>query len=191
MGINSRLELAQANSVMQRRLNEAWMKEGVTIVDPATAFIAFGTRIGQDTVIQPFTVIEKDVIIGKQCSIGPFAHIRPKTELGDNVAVGNFIEVSRSKFSSGSRAKHFGFIGDARISRHVNIGAGTVTANYDGKNKNITQIGDDVFIGSDTVIVAPVTIGKRARTGAGSVVTRDVKANTTVVGVPARPFVRK
>jgi bifunctional UDP-N-acetylglucosamine pyrophosphorylase/glucosamine-1-phosphate N-acetyltransferase len=192
LGINSRVELAVANKIMQRRINEAYMKEGVTIVDPETAFISFGTKIGLDTTIYPFTVIEKNVKIGKSCSIGPFAHLRPGVELEDTVAVGNFIEISRSKMSFNARAKHFGFIGDAIIGESVNIGAGTVTANYDGKNKNKTIIKDNAFIGSDTVLVAPICIGRGAKTGAGSVVTsnRNVPDNGVVVGVPARPIKR-
>jgi bifunctional UDP-N-acetylglucosamine pyrophosphorylase/glucosamine-1-phosphate N-acetyltransferase len=190
LGINSRKELAQANKIMQQRINEELMKEGVTIVDPESVFISYGTKIGRDTTIYPFTVIRKDVKIGNCCSIGPFAHLRPGTRLDDNVVVGNFIEISRSKLAAKTRAKHFGFIGDSRIGRQVNIGAGTVTANYDGKNKNITSVGDKAFIGSDTVLVAPVKIGRGARTGAGSVVCRgkNVADNTVVVGVPARPL---
>jgi bifunctional UDP-N-acetylglucosamine pyrophosphorylase/glucosamine-1-phosphate N-acetyltransferase len=190
LGINSRLELAEANRFMQKRINEEHMKNGVTIIDPDSAWIAFATRIGRDSVIYPFTVIEKDVTIADQCSVGPFAHLRPGTRLEDNVSVGNFIEISRSKIASKTRAKHFGFIGDSRIGSLVNIGAGTVTANYDGENKNITCIGDKAFIGSDTVIVAPVRIGKGAKTGAGSVVTRgmNVADNSVVIGVPARPL---
>jgi bifunctional UDP-N-acetylglucosamine pyrophosphorylase / glucosamine-1-phosphate N-acetyltransferase len=192
LGINSRVELAAANQIMQRRINEAYMKEGVTIVDPETAWISFGTRIGCDSTIYPFTVIEKNVKIGKSCSIGPFAHLRPGVELEDNVAVGNFIEISRSKLSVNARAKHFGFIGDAEIGESVNIGAGTVTANYDGKNKNKTLIKKNAFIGSDTVLVAPICIGRGAKTGAGSVVTsnRNVPDNAVVVGVPARQLKR-
>ncbi len=188
MGINSRAELAAANKIMQRRINLALMKEGVSIIDPETAFISFGTRVGADSTIYPFTVIENNVKIGKSCSVGPFAHLRPGVELEDNVAVGNFIEISRSKLSAKSRAKHFGFIGDADIGESVNIGAGTVTANYDGKNKNKTVIKDKAFIGSDSVLVAPVCIGRGAKTGAGSVVTshRNVPDNAVVVGVPAR-----
>jgi bifunctional UDP-N-acetylglucosamine pyrophosphorylase/glucosamine-1-phosphate N-acetyltransferase len=192
MGINSRVELAVANKVMQSRINEAFMKEGITIVDPDSAFISFGTKIGPDTIIYPFTVIEKNVKIGKSCSIGPFAHLRPGVELEDKVAVGNFIEISRSKLSANARAKHFGFIGDANIGQSVNIGAGTVTANYDGKNKNKTIIKDNAFIGSDTVLVAPICIGRCAKTGAGSVVTsnKNVPDNGVVVGVPAKPLKR-
>jgi len=192
LGINSRLELAMANKIMQGRINEFYMKEGVTIVDPQSALISFGTKIGVDSTIYPFTVIEKNVKIGKFCSVGPFAHLRPGVELEDNVAVGNFIEISRSKLSSKARAKHFGFIGDATIGESVNIGAGTVTANYDGKNKNKTIIKSNAFIGSDTVLVAPICIGRGAKTGAGSVVTSNsnVPDNAVVVGVPAKQLKR-
>lgn len=190
LGVNSRVELAQANAIMRKTINEGFMKSGVTIVDPENVYISFGVKIGLDSVIYPFTVIEKDVKIGNQCSVGPFCRLRPGTRLEDNVSVGNFIEISRSRLASKTRAKHFGFIGDTRIGRHANIGAGTVTANYDGKNKNITQIGDESFIGCDTVLVAPVKIGRHAKTGAGSVVTRgkNVKDNAVVVGIPARPL---
>ncbi|MDD5347708.1 MAG: NTP transferase domain-containing protein [Candidatus Omnitrophica bacterium] len=188
LGINSRVELAAANKIMQQRIQEQLMKDGVTIVDPDSTFISWGTKIGPDTVIYPFTVIEKNVTIGSRCSVGPFCRLRPGTCLADNVAVGNFIEISRSRLSSGARAKHFGFIGDATLGHSVNIGAGTVTANYDGKNKNPTVIRDNAFIGSDTVLVAPIIVGRGARTGAGSVVTRgrNVPDKATVVGVPAK-----
>ena len=188
LGINSRVELAEANSTMRMRINETHMKNGVTIIDPATTYISFGAKIGVDTAIYPFTVIEKDVKIGKHCSVGPLCRLRPGTRLFDNVSVGNFIEISRSILRSGARAKHFGFLGDARIGERANIGAGTVTANYDGKNKNVTRIGKGAFIGSDSVLVAPVTIGANARSGAGSVVTRGTRipAKATFVGVPAR-----
>lgn len=190
LGINSRTDLAKANKIMQARINEELMKEGVTIVDPDTAFIAFGAKAGCDTTIYPFTVIERGVKIGKRCSVGPFARIRKGTELKDDVAVGNFVEVNRSRVSSHSKVKHFCYIADSLIGRRVNIGAGTVTANYDGKNKNPTVIKDGAFIGSDTILVAPVTVGKKARTGAGSVVlkNRDIPDGQTVAGVPARPL---
>jgi len=189
-GINSRSELACANAIMQKRLNEKFMQKGVTILDPASTFISYGTKIGRDTAIYPFTVIERNVKIGNRCRVGPFAHLRPGTELKDDVGIGNFIEIVRSKISSKSKAKHFGYIGDTDIGRFVNIGAGTVTANYDGKSKNKTIIKDHAFIGSDTVIVAPVKIGKRAATGAGSVVVkhRNVANGAVVAGVPARPL---
>ncbi|MFA5362448.1 MAG: NTP transferase domain-containing protein [Candidatus Omnitrophota bacterium] len=193
MGINSRSELAAANKVMQKRINEAFMEAGITIVSPETTFLSYGTRIGQDTVIYPFTVAEKNVIIGKHCIIGPFAHLREGTILNDDVVAGNFIEIVRSKISSHTLAKHFSYIGDSRIGSSVNIGAGSVTANFDGKHKNVTVVKDKVFIGSDTVLVAPVTIGKGARTGAGSVVTgrTRVPEGATVAGVPAKLLKRR
>ena len=190
LGINSREDLAKANKIMQKRINGDLMEQGVTIVDPDSAFISFGTRIGSDTTIYPFTVIERDVKIGRRCSVGPFAHLREGTYLEDDVRVGNFIEIVRSRISSKTRARHFGYLGDSRIGRHVNIGAGTVTANFDGHKKNITVIKERAFIGSDTVLIAPVKIGKGAKTGAGSVVVRstNVPDATTVAGVPARPL---
>ncbi len=188
LGINSRSDLAKANSIMQKRINEELMQEGITIVDPDSTFIGFGAKIGRDTTIYPFTVIERDVRIGKRCFIGPFVHLREGTVLSDDIMAGNFLEVVRSKISSGTLLKHLGYIGDSRIGRMVNIGAGTVIANFDGKKKNITVIKDKAFIGCDTVLVAPVKIGKSARTGAGCVVTKnkDVCDGTTVVGVPAK-----
>ena len=188
LGINSRKELAQANSIMQARINDELMKEGVTIVSPESTFISYGTKIGQDSIIYPFTVIESDVKIGTRCLVGPFAHLRSGTILQDDVLLGNFLETVRTKVGSGTWAKHFCYLGDSRIGRKVNIGAGTVIANFDGVKKNITTIQDDAFIGSDTVLVAPVKVGRRARTGAGSVVTRNknVPNGATVAGVPAR-----
>lgn len=188
LGINSRLDLAQAIALAQQRINEEFMKQGVTLVDPRSTFISFGVTIGEDSIIYPFTVIESNVTISKRCSVGPFARLRQGTFLQDDCQVGNFIEIVRSKLSFKTRAKHFGYLGDASIGRQVNIGAGTVTANYDGSKKNVTKIGDKAFIGSDSVLVAPVTIGRGATTGAGSVVTRNTKVadNAVVVGVPAK-----
>lgn len=188
LGINSRQELAEANRIMQLRLNEEFMRQGVTIIDPASTFISFGARIGRDTVIYPFTVIEKDVRIGKFCFIGPFVHLRDNTRIADAVTIGNFVEVTRSKLASQSIVKHFGYLGDSLIGHSVNIGAGTVTANFDGKKKQVTVVKDRAFIGSDTVLVAPVKIGRGAQTGAGAVVVKnkDVPDGATVVGVPAQ-----
>lgn len=190
LGINSRQDLAQANRIMQRRINEELMKEGVSIVDSDSTFINYGARIGRDTIIYPFTVIESDVKIGKHCFIGPFAHLREGTELKDKVVAGNFLEIARSKLGIKTLAKHFCYIGDSHIGQGVNIGAGTVTANFDGRRKNTTVIKDKALIGSDTVLVAPVEIGRGAITGAGSVVlkNRDVADRTMVAGVPARPL---
>ncbi len=146
------------------------------------------TKIGKDTTIYPFTVIEGDVKIGKRCLIGPFAHLRPGCVLDNDVRIGNFIELVRTRISSKTRARHFGYLGDSRIGHGVNVGAGTVTANYDGRNKNITVIEDKSFIGCDTVLIAPAKVGKGAKTGAGSVVVsgKGVPDGATVVGVPAR-----
>lgn len=186
LGINTRAELAKANSLMQKRINEKFMQEGVTILDPASTFINFGAVIGVDTVIYPFTVIERDVKIGKRCLVGPFAHLREGVELKDDVIVGNFIEMVRAKIGVKTLVKHFSYIGDSSVGSCVNIGAGTVTANFDGLRKNNTVIKDRANIGSDTVIVAPVKIGRSAVTGAGSVITKNIPDNTVVVGVPAR-----
>jgi bifunctional UDP-N-acetylglucosamine pyrophosphorylase/glucosamine-1-phosphate N-acetyltransferase len=193
LGINSRADLAAANKVMQKRINEGFMKEGVSIVSPETTFIGFGTKIGKDSSIFPFTVIEKNVKIGKHCSIGPFVHLREGTILEDEVIVANFLEISRSTLSYKTIAKHFGYIGDCRIGKMVNIGAGAVTANFDGSKKNDTVIKDSAFIGCDTVLVAPVNIGRGARTGAGSVVTKNTRVSDgeTVVGIPAKRLIKR
>jgi bifunctional UDP-N-acetylglucosamine pyrophosphorylase/glucosamine-1-phosphate N-acetyltransferase len=191
LGINSRQDLAIANRIMQKRINEDLMQKGVSIVDPGSTFIGYGTKIGQDTTIYPFTVIERDVKIGKRCFIGPFAHLREETIIEDDVVAGNFLETVRAKISSKTLAKHFCYLGDSRIGSQVNIGAGTVTANFDGIKKNITVIKDRAFIGSDTVLVAPVKVGKAAKTGAGAVVLKNVGDKSTVVGAPAKPIKTK
>jgi bifunctional UDP-N-acetylglucosamine pyrophosphorylase/glucosamine-1-phosphate N-acetyltransferase len=186
LGINTRAELAKANNLIQKTINDKLMQEGVTLIDPATTFINFGTKIGKDTVIYPFTVIERDVKIGKRCFVGPFAHLREGVRLEDDVTAGNFIEMVRSRIGTKTFVKHFSYLGDSSVGSNVNIGAGTVTANFDGKNKNYTVIKNNVNIGSDTIIVAPVKIGKFAVTGAGSVVTKNIPDKAVVVGVPAR-----
>jgi bifunctional UDP-N-acetylglucosamine pyrophosphorylase / glucosamine-1-phosphate N-acetyltransferase len=188
LGINTRAELAQANAIVQKQINEKFMCEGVTLVDPGSTFIHFGTKIGKETVIYPFTVIERDVKIGKRCFVGPFAHLRGSVRLADEVTAGNFIEMVRSRVGAKTFVKHFSYLGDTRVGAKVNIGAGTVTANFDGKNKHATVIKDNVNIGSDTIIVAPVKVGKNAATGAGAVVTKDIADKTVVVGIPARPL---
>ncbi|PIQ90180.1 MAG: bifunctional UDP-N-acetylglucosamine diphosphorylase/glucosamine-1-phosphate N-acetyltransferase GlmU [Candidatus Omnitrophica bacterium CG11_big_fil_rev_8_21_14_0_20_41_12] len=191
LGINTRAELAKANSLMQKTINDKFMQNGVTIMDPASTFISFGTKIGADTVIYPFTVIESNVKIGKRCSVGPFAHLREGVELKDDVTAGNFIEMVRSRIGVKTFVKHFSYIADSSVGSNVNIGAGTVTANFDGIKKNHTIIENNVKIGSDTVIVAPAKIGKFAVTGAGSVITKNIPDRTVVVGVPARILTKK
>lgn len=187
-GVNTRIDLAACNAVLRQRILKEIMLDGVTIIDPATTHIASGVRIGPDTVIKPFTVIEGDVVIGKNCVIGPLAHLRPGTRIGDVVEVGNFAEISRASLGRGSFMKHFSFLGDTVAGEDVNIGAGTITANFDGKDKHRTMIKDGAFIGSDSVLVAPVTVGKKAMTGAGSVVRKGtvIPDGRIFVGVPAR-----
>lgn len=186
LGVNSRVDLAQLDALMRARLNEALMRRGVSLVDPATTFIGYGVTVGVDTVIYPFTVIDTDVKIGARCSVGPFAHLRSGTRIRDDVTIGNFLEIARSVISSKTFAKHFCYIGDSLVGTGANIGAGTVTANFDGKKKNVTVISEGALIGSDTILVAPVKVGRKATTGAGSVVTKNVPARVTVAGVPAR-----
>ena len=165
-----------------------FIKKGVIIIDPLTTYIAKGVKIGKGTIIYPLTVIEDEVSIGKDCKVGPFAKLRKGTKLKDNVVIGNFVEVVRCTVSNGSKAKHLTYLGDTFIEQNVNIGAGTIVANYDGKNKHKTRIKKGAFIGSGSILVAPVKIGKGAMTGAGAVVTknRNVPDNSIVVGVPAR-----
>jgi len=193
LGINSRQDLSKANKIMQQRINEKLMEQGVSIIDPGSTFISYGSRIGKDTVIYPFTVIERDVKIGKHCFVGPFAHLREGVELDDSVVAGNFLEIVRSKLGSKTFAKHFCYIGDSRIGRMVNIGAGTVTANFDGIGKGITVIKDGAYIGSDTILIAPVKIGRKARTGAGTVVlkNKNIPDGQVGVGVPVRLLTTK
>ncbi len=190
-GINSRADLAQAQKLMRGRILEKYMESGVSIVDPETTYINAGCKIGQDTIIYPFTVIENDVKIGKFCQLGPFCHLRPHTVIEDKTVIGNFTEVARSRIGKDVFMKHFSYLGDTFVGRNVNIGCGTVTANFDGKNKLKTFIGEGAFIGSDTILRAPVKIGKKAVTGAGSVVTKDVKPGVVVAGVPARQIKSK
>jgi len=189
-GINTRDDLIFAENIIRRRLINQFINNGVYFLDKDSVFIQEGVKIGKDTVIYPFTFIEKNVIIGKNCSIGPFIHIREGTRISSNTQVGNFLELVRCKIGKNVKAKHFGYLGDTVIKDNVNIGAGTVTANFDGKKKNKTIIDKEAFIGSDTILVAPVKIGKKSLTGAGSVVTKNVKPNTVVAGVPAK-FLKK
>lgn len=219
IGINTRVHLAEAAQAMRRRINQAWMLAGVTMIDPSTTYIEPDVELGQDTVIWPNTYLHgktqvgqgcilgpntilKDTRLGDHCEvlssvlegalveddvdIGPFAHLRKGAHLGKGVHMGNFGEIKNSYLGPGTKMGHFSYIGDTTTGPDVNIGAGTVTCNYDGVRKNPTEIGEGVFIGSDTMLVAPIQVGDHARTGAGAVVTKNVPANTLVVGVPAR-----
>lgn len=193
LGVNTKEDLAVAESIIRQRILRKFMQEGITITDPATTYIDADVKIGKDTCIRPFTVIEKNVRIGERCLIGPFARLRPGVRLGDEVEIGNFAEVSRTTLGKKTFMKHFSFLGDAVVGSHVNIGAGTITANFDGVNKNQTKIGNHTFIGSDSILIAPVKIGNNAIVGAGSVVTKGkvVPDGGMAVGVPARIKARR
>lgn len=191
-GINSRRDLVAVTNFLRWKILEAHMDAGVTIVDPSTTFIEDEVAIGTDTVIHPFTVIRRGVTIGRHCEVGPFSQLRAGTVLEDGAEVGNFVEVKKSRIGPHSKAKHLSYLGDAELGAHVNIGAGTITANYDGQKKHPTVLEDGVQTGSNTVLVAPVRLGKGAKTGAGAVVPKgEVPAGAVVVGVPARPLERK
>ena len=191
LGINSPRDLFKAQKVLQLRLIEEFAQKGVEFIDPFTTYIQEGVKIGKNTIIYPFTYIEKGVIIGNNCALGPFIRLREGTVIEDNTQAGNFLEINRTKIGKDVRIKHFGYLGDAFVEDSANIGAGVVVANFDGKSKNKTYIKKGAFVGSDTVLIAPVTIGKEAVTGAGSVVTKNVKQKSVVAGVPAKPLKKK
>jgi len=192
-GINSRIGLVEASRIIKKRILEDLMKNGVTIVDTASTFIDSNVKIGMDTVIHPHTIIEENVEIAEDCSVGPYAHIRSGTKIAKGVEIGNFVELVRTEVGAGCKIKHKTYLGDAVLGKNINIGAGTITANYDGKNKNQTIIKDNAFIGVGSILIAPVTIGKNAVVGAGSVVTKkhDVRDGETVIGIPARSLKKK
>ena len=175
-GINSRSNLATATRILNERKLNALMDNGVTIVDPSSTWISEDTEIGSDTVIYPATYIEGKNKIGSNCKIGPCAHLRGDVEIADNCKIGNFVEVKKAKISNNTNAGHLSYIGDSEIGAHVNIGAGTITANYDPitKIKSKTILKDNVKIGSNTVLVAPVKIGEGTNIGAGSVITKNI-----------------
>ncbi|OHB60538.1 MAG: hypothetical protein A2167_06305 [Planctomycetes bacterium RBG_13_46_10] len=173
MGVNSRTQLSVASKIMQKRIQQELMDHGVTIVDPDNTWIDARAKIGQDTVIEPFTYIHGDVKIGKACRIGPFAYLRPGTILENDVVLGVFTEVKNSLMADGVRVRHHSFIGDATVGRNVNVGAGSITANYDGHNVNRTEIGDNCYIGSGAVLVAPLVLKEGTHVNAGAVVTHE------------------
>lgn len=175
-GINSRKHLAEATKIMnQRKLNKL-MDNGVTIVDPDSTWISEDTEIGRDTIIYPATYIEGKNKIGENCKIGPCTHLRGNVEIADNCKIGNFVEVKNSKIDHNTNAGHLSYIGDSELGSHVNIGAGTITANYNPitKVKSKTVLKDNVKIGSNTVLVAPVEVGEGTNVGAGSVISKNV-----------------
>ncbi|MCK5178382.1 MAG: bifunctional UDP-N-acetylglucosamine diphosphorylase/glucosamine-1-phosphate N-acetyltransferase GlmU, partial [Candidatus Omnitrophica bacterium] len=193
LGINTREDLAMAETILRQKILKDFMLQGVTIVDPSMTYIDVNAKIGYDTVIYPFTFIEADVRIGSNCQIGPFARIRSGTRIEKKVEIGNFTEVSRAKVGSGTFMKHFSFVGDSSIGENVNIGAGMVTANFDGQQKHPTKIADGAFIGSGAILVAPAKIGKKAVIGAGSVVPKGktIPDGSVAVGVPAKIISKK
>lgn len=192
-GVNSFEDLVRAAEILKNRILDRCRRQGVNLIAPSTTYIADGALIGKGSVIYPYTLIEEDVVIGEECRIGPFARIRPGSRIESGAEVGNFVEVTRSTIGSQSRVKHLSYLGDATIGARVNIGAGTITANFNGREKNTTIIGDGAMIGSNTTLVAPVRVGKKAMTGAGSVILKreNIPAGGVAVGVPARLLKRK
>ncbi len=190
LGVNTPAELAAAVAALRQRVVGAHLAAGVQIVDPSSTVIEEDVRIAPGARILPFTYIGHGCVIGPGCVVGPFAHLRGGTVLEEGAQIGNFVEVKATRMGKGAKAKHLTYLGDADVGEKANIGCGTITANYDGKNKHRTTVGSGAHIGSGTVLVAPVTVGAGARTGAGAIVTarHDVAPGTTVVGVPARPI---
>ncbi len=188
LGVNSKIELLEAQRLFRRRILRHFLDKDVDIMDLDTIFIDETAKIGPGTKIYPFTYIEKNVVIGKDCSIGPYCHLRENVVLKNRVSVGNFGEIKNSTLGDDTFMRHMSYLGDTRVGRKVNIGAGAVVANFDGKKKNETIIEDGAFIGCDAVLIAPVVVGKNAVVGAGSVVTKkhDVASGSVVVGIPAR-----
>lgn len=207
MGVNDRAQLSEAEAYMRKRINVRHMKNGVTIIDPASTYIEADVTIGQDTVIQPGThlrgrtIIGADCVIGpqadltdvqvddgvaisysvlvdslvaKEATVGPFAYVRPGSEIGANVKIGDFVELKNAKIGKGTKVPHLSYVGDAEIGEGVNIGCGTITVNYDGAKKHKTIVGDGSFIGCNTNLVAPVTVGRNAYVAAGSTINQNV-----------------
>ena len=192
-GVNDLGQLAEVRWQVQMRILEGHMAAGVRIMDPATTFIDHGVEIGCGTEILPCTVIRSGVKVGEGCEVGPFTHLRAGAVLEDTAEVGNFTEMKNSTLGSGSKAKHLSYLGDARIGARANIGAGTIFANYDGKKKHPTTVGDGAFIGSGSIVVAPNEVPAAATTGAGAVITRsaEMQEGETWVGMPARKLTPK
>jgi bifunctional UDP-N-acetylglucosamine pyrophosphorylase/glucosamine-1-phosphate N-acetyltransferase len=191
LGINSHNQLSQAEKNFQNTARTEALENGVQLVAPETVFFSMDTNLGRDTVVEPNVIFGKGVTVGSkciikafsylegcqisdQCSIGPYARLRPGVDLSDGVKIGNFVEIKNSKVAEHSKINHLSYVGDAEIGKNTNIGAGTVTCNYDGVTKHRTVIGEDVFIGSNTMLIAPVTVGNNSMTGSGSVITKDI-----------------
>lgn len=192
-GVNDRRQLAAVGEVLRQRILDGHMLAGVTISHPGSTYIEADVEIGADATILPFTVICRGAKIGPRCVVGPFAHIRTGTVLDEAAEIGNFVETKKAHLGPKAKAKHLSYLGDVEVGARANIGAGTITANYDGKRKSETRIGERAFIGSGTVLVAPVSVGDDAVTGAGAVVTRNKHVGDGEVwtGVPARLLKKK
>lgn len=201
LGVNDRAQLAACEAVFQERMRAAAMAAGVTLVAPATVFFSHDTVLGRDVVVEPNVVfgpgvrIEDGVTIRAFChfegavvragaSVGPYARLRPKADIGEGAHIGNFVEVKKAVIGRGAKANHLTYIGDARVGAGTNIGAGTITCNYDGYEKHQTDIGANVFVGSNTALVAPVQVGNGASIAAGSVITRNVPADALAITRP-------
>ena len=197
-GINTKSQLAEAEVVAQQRLRKAALDAGVTFVAPETVFLCADTKFGKDVVVEPYVVFGEKVTVedgavihsfshlvgahvGNGASVGPFARLRAGTRLGDGARVGNFVEVKQAVIEAGAKANHLSYIGDAVVGANANVGAGTITCNFDGSAKHRTTIGEGAFIGSNSALVAPVEIGARAYIGSGSVITEDVPADALAV----------
>ncbi|HWK95723.1 MAG TPA: bifunctional UDP-N-acetylglucosamine diphosphorylase/glucosamine-1-phosphate N-acetyltransferase GlmU [Pseudolabrys sp.] len=197
-GINTKAQLAQAEAVLQQRLRAAAMDAGVTLIAPETVFLSSDTTFGKDVTVEPNVVFGPGVtvedgatirsfshlegaVVGKGARVGPYARLRPGAKLGQDVHIGNFVEVKAATIEDGAKANHLAYIGDARVGAKANIGAGTITCNYDGVNKHLTDIGAGAFIGTNSSLVAPVRIGDGAYVGSGSVVTKDVPADALAI----------
>ena len=199
MGVNDRVQLAAADAVFQNRMREHAMREGATLTAPETVFFSHDTRLGRDVLVEPNVVfgpgcvIEDGAIIHAfshlegatvrgGATVGPFARLRPGADLGKGAKVGNFVEIKSALVGAGAKISHLTYIGDASIGAEANIGAGTITCNYDGYNKFKTEIGAGAFIGSNSSLVAPVKIGDGAYVGSGSVITKDLPADSLALG---------
>ena len=197
-GINDKKDLAMAENEFQENLRAKHLKAGVTMHDPSTVYLSEDTKIGKNVTIHPFVVIGKNVKIlngaeiysfshledckiGRKTSIGPYARLRPGTQINDQTRVGNFVEVKNSTINTNSKINHLSYVGDSIIGKNVNVGAGTITCNYDGKAKYKTVIKDNAFIGSNSSLVAPLEVGKNAYIGSGSTITKKVKQDSLAV----------
>jgi bifunctional UDP-N-acetylglucosamine pyrophosphorylase/glucosamine-1-phosphate N-acetyltransferase len=198
MGVNDRVQLSRAEAALQSRLREKAMRAGATLIAPETVFLSFDTALGRDVIVEPHVVfgrgvtVEDGVVIhafshlegarvASGASIGPYARLRPGADIGAAARVGNFVEIKAAQVEAGAKVNHLSYIGDARVGAGANVGAGTITCNYDGFNKHKTDIGAGAFVGSNSALVAPVKIGDGAIVAAGSVVTRDVSADALAV----------